>query len=77
MDPNLFAKHIHNLKKHKDAVSDVLSHIHTRTGVSLEKEECSISSKKVLLTTTSAKRSILIRKRIHEVLQEIGYTLTP
>lgn len=75
MDEGLFRRHILQIQKVQDTKEEVCAYIQEKTGVEITKEEVSITQKKVTIQTSSVKRSILLQKKLKEILQEKGYTL--
>ena len=75
MDQGLFRKHILQIQKVQDVKSELCAYIQEKTGVEIIQEEIIITGKKIIIQTSSVKRSILLQKNIKEILKEKGYFL--
>ena len=73
MDEHLFSKHLFVIKKNTDIKNSIITVIQEKTGVLLHKEEISILKKTISITTTTTKRSILLRNKIDLICLELGY----
>jgi hypothetical protein len=73
MDEGLFKKYSIQVQKNKDVKEDILVYIQEKTALTLTQEEVTISKKVVTIQTSSVKRSLLLQKKIKEVLLEKGY----
>lgn len=74
MDEKLFRKHILQIQKINDGKDELCEYIKESTGIELLREEIVVVKKTVTIQTSSAKKSILIQKKIKNILQEKGYT---
>jgi hypothetical protein len=75
MDEGLFKKHILRVQIQKDSKEDILSLVLEKTMLTLSSEEVSLSKKVVTIQTSSVKRSLLLQRKIKEVLLEKGYAV--
>jgi hypothetical protein len=73
MDEGLFKKYSIQVQKNKDVKEDLLVYIQEKTALILTQDEITISKKVVTIQTSSVKRSLLLQKKIKEVLLEKGY----
>lgn len=73
MDEGLFKKYSIQVQKNKDVKEDLLIYIQEKTALTLTQEEVTISKKVVTIQTSSVKRSLLLQKKIKELLLEKGY----
>ncbi len=75
MENNLFTKYltyIHASEKEKKALCDEIC---KKTGVDITPEEIQLQKKKVTLRISSVKRSILLQRKLEELLISLGYSL--
>lgn len=73
MDIKLFSKHLQVIKKRNIEKQNVISCVESATGIILEESEITLSKKTVTISTTSVKKSSLVRKNYKEVLIKNGY----
>lgn len=76
MDQGLFTKHLKNILERDIAKQKIITLLFEKTGVQLEESELSLSKKNISLSTSSVKRSILLKKGMKELLQDNGFTFS-
>ncbi len=74
MDTSLFAKYSTQIKNNQQEKKDLLTHIQTTIGISLQENEITIKEKNVSFNVSSVLRNILVQKNIQNILIEKGYT---
>jgi hypothetical protein len=75
MDQGLFKKYTIQIQKNKDIQEDIRLFILEKTNISIEEKELQITKKIITIQTSSVKKSLLIQKKIKNLLQEKGYLL--
>lgn len=75
MDGNLFKKYEQRIQKNKTEKEELLLYIVEKTGVILEGEEVTVSSKKVKIQTSSTKKAFLQKGNIELYLKQKGFIL--
>lgn len=75
MDQGLFKKYTIQIKKNIDIKEEICSLILEKTNIPIQIQEITILKKIITIHTTSTKRSLLIQKKVSELLQEKGYTV--
>ncbi len=76
MDRGLFAKHIHTVLARNSKKQEIILLLLEKTGIEIKEEELTLSKKKVSLSTSSVKKTALIKKGTEVLLQSLGYTLS-
>jgi cellobiose-specific phosphotransferase system component IIA len=76
MDKGLFAKYLASIARRDNAKQEIISTLHTATGVLLDESDIVLEKKKVNLTVSSVVRTKLITKKAHEPLSLLGYILS-
>lgn len=77
MDQGLFTKHIKNILERDASKQKIISLLLEKTGIELDDSEITLSKKDISISTSSVKKSILLRKGVKEILQSNGFNLTP
>ena len=75
MEQGLFSKYIRNIKERENTKQEVITSIINATGVSLDESEITISKKKIHISTSSVKKTVIFQKGGKEVLESLGYSL--
>lgn len=76
MDQGLFTKHIRNVQERDSQKQKIITLLFEKTGVTLTESELVLSKKTISITTSSVKRSVLLKNDIHTILQSNGFTFT-
>lgn len=76
MEENLFSRYTKVVQKNQEEKNSLIESIYKQTSVLLQGKEIIIEKKKVTIQTSSVKKAELYRKKVKEVLQEKGYTLS-
>lgn len=75
MNEGLFKKHIQQILLRTNIKQQIILSLKEKTGIEIDEEEITLSNKKITLSTSSVKKTVLLKKGIKEVLQTLGYTL--
>lgn len=75
MEQGLFSKYIRNIKERGNNKQEIITSIAETTGVLLDESEISISKKKISISTSSVKKTVILQKKGKEVLESLGYIL--
>lgn len=75
MDQGLFTKHIKNILERDASKQKVITLLLEKTGIELDESEITLSKKDISLSTSSVKKSILLKKGIKDILQSNGLNL--
>lgn len=75
MDQGLFTKHIKNILERDALKQKVMLLLLETTGIELDDSEITLSKKNVSISTSSVKRSILLKKGLKDILQSNGFNL--
>ena len=75
MEQGLFSKYIRNIKERENNKQEIITSIAETTGVLLDESEISISKKKISISTSSVKKTVILQKKGKEVLESLGYVL--
>lgn len=76
MEGNLFSRYTKVLQKNQEEKNSLIESIYKQTNVLLQGKEIILEKKKVTIQTSSVKKAELHRKKVKEIIQEKGYTLS-
>lgn len=75
MDKHLFSKYQKQIDGNTIKKREIIDHLEEKTTLRLDERELHIEKRKVIITTTSAKKMFLKSRHAEDLLKEKGYNL--